>query len=156
MKLRTFLTCLIALMAGASLIFASGAAAQSSNGAIAGTILDKTGAAVPKATVKASSAQFGEVPREATTDSAGGYRIESLLPGTYMVTVTAPGFDELKIQDVQVKGSLTVTANGTLEVSSVKNSILVEASAAQELQTESGSLGAEISNKEIENLPFTT
>jgi len=62
----------------------------------------------------------------------------------------------LKIQDVQVKGSLTVTANGTLEVSSVKNSILVEASAAQELQTESGSLGAEISNKEIENLPFTT
>ena len=82
MKLRNLLTCLIALMAGASLIFARSVAAQSSNGAIAAPILDKTAEAVPKATVKVSSAQYGEVPREATTESAGGYRIDSVLPGT--------------------------------------------------------------------------
>jgi len=156
MKLGMFLNFIIGMVFAAALVFANNVCAQTSNGTIVGTITDKSGAAVPKATVKVSSAQYGDVPREATTDAAGGYRIESLLPGTYTVTVSAQGFDELKIQDVQVKGSLIVNASGTLEVSSVKNSILVEASAAQELQTETGSLGAEISNKEIANLPFTT
>jgi len=154
MKLRKVFSCVFALVFGAALIFCSNAAAQTSNGTIVGTITDKTGAAVPKATVKVSSPQFGDVPRVETTDSAGGYRFESLLPGTYMVTVTAAGFDELKIQDIQVKGSSIVNASGVLEVSSVKNSILVEASAAQELQTETGSLGAEISSAEIANLPI--
>jgi outer membrane receptor protein involved in Fe transport len=156
MKLGKFLTCVFALVFGAALIFANNVSAQTSTGTIVGTITDKTGAAVPKATVKVSSEQFGEVPRVATTDSAGGYRFESLLPGTYTVTVTLAGFDELKIQDVQVKGSLIVNASAVLEVSSVKNSILVEASAAQELQTETGSLGGEVSNKEISSLPFNT
>lgn len=156
MKLRNLLIWLAAIVAVGSLIFAGSTTAQTSNGTIAGTILDKTGAAVPKATVKVSSVQFGEVPRAEITDAAGGYRFESLLPGTYTVTVTAAGFDELKIQNVQVKGSLTVNASGTLEVSSVKNSIVVEASAAQELQTESGSLGGEISKEEIQNLPINS
>jgi len=154
MKLRNLLTYIIALVVYGSLIFAGSTAAQTSNGTIVGTITDKTGAAVANASVKVASQQFGEVPRAATTDSAGGYRFESLLPGTYTVKVTAAGFDELKIQNVQVKGSLTVSASGSLEVSSVKNSVLVEASAAQELQTETGALGAEISTKEIANLPI--
>src|SRR5580700_1032285 len=156
MKLRNLLTWLFTTIVAASMIFASGAAAQTSNGTIVGTITDKTGAAVANASVKAWSQQFGDVPRVATTDTAGGYRFESLLPGTYTVTISASGFDELRIQNVQVKGSLTVSASGTLEVSSVKNSILVEASAAQELQTESGSLGGEISRVEITNLPIST
>src|SRR4029077_16223742 len=154
MKLLDRLARPVVLLLGLLLVFAGNAFAQTSNGTIAGTIMDKTGAAIPQATVKVSSEQYGEVPRAATTDSAGGYRIESLLPGTYAVTVTAAGFDELKIQNVQVRGSFTVTANGTLEVSSVKNSILVEASAAQELQSETGALGAEISSAEIANLPI--
>src|SRR4029077_17756290 len=54
------------------------------------------------------------------------------------------------------KGSLLVTANATLEISGVSSTVMVEASAAQELQTESGSLGAEISSKEIANLPILT
>ena len=81
MKLRNLLTSLFALISAASMIFASGAVAQTSNGTIVGTITDKTGAAVANASVRASSQQFGEVPRVATTDTAGGYRFESLLPG---------------------------------------------------------------------------
>ena len=143
------------VLLSAMLLFQVGrTAGQTSNGTIVGTITDKTGAAVPKATVKVASEQYGEVPRAVTTDAAGSYRFESLLPGTYEVTVTAEGFDELKIRNVQVKGSLEVTASGVLEVSGVRNTITVEASAAQELQTESGALGAEVSNAEISNLPF--
>jgi len=44
--------------------------------------------------------------------------------------------------------------NATLEVGSVANTVLVEASTGQELQTESGSLGSQISQEEIVSLPI--
>jgi outer membrane receptor protein involved in Fe transport len=156
MKLRDFFNYLLAMVLAASILSPGSTKAQTSTGTIAGTIFDKSGGAVANATVKVSSTQYGEVPRAVTTDSVGAYRFEALLPGTYTVIVSASGFDELRIQDVQVKGSLTVNASGTLDVSSVKNSILVEASASQELQTESGSLGGEISRAEITNLPISS
>jgi Carboxypeptidase regulatory-like domain/TonB-dependent Receptor Plug Domain len=140
----------------AMVILLTSAHAQTSTGTIVGTVVDKSGAAVPNATVKASSAEFGKDLRTTTTDSAGGYRLESLLPGIYTVTVEASGFNKVDMSKVQVKGSLLVTANVTLDVSGLSSTVLVEASAGQELQTESGSLGAEISTQEITNIPVLT
>ena len=137
-------------------LFLSPAHAQTSNGTIVGTITDQSGGPVPNATVKASSAEFGRDLRTTTTDSTGGYQLESLLPGTYTITVEASGFTKVEVGNIQVKGSLRVTANATLGISTVSSTILVEASAAQELQTASGSLGAEISTQEIANLPIFT
>jgi outer membrane receptor protein involved in Fe transport len=153
MKLRNLLTCLFALMLGASFIFAGSAAAQTSNGTIVGTIIDKTGAAVPNAKVTAASKELG-VTRNTVTDSTGSYRLENLPPGTYAVSIEASGFSLSQLTDIHVKGSFEVSANATLEVGSVSNTVLVEASAAQELQTESGALGAEISQQEVHDLPF--
>lgn len=127
--------------------------AQTSNGTIAGGMTDKTGAAVPSATVTASSTEVGE-KRSATTDGVGTYRIESLLPGRYLVVVTASGFAELKISNVDVKASLTTTVNGVLEVASVAATITVEAGTGQELQTQSGDITHSISKVEIQNLPI--
>lgn len=143
----------IAVAMFAMLVVLASAHAQTSTGAIVGTVVDKQGGAIPNATVKASSVQFGKDLRTTTTDSAGGYRLESLLPGVYTVTVDASAFSKVEVSNIQVKGSLLVTANVTMDISGVSSSILVEASAAQELQTESGSLGAEISKQEIANLP---
>ena len=126
--------------------------AQTSNGTIAGTMTDKTGGAVPKATVAASSQEVGE-KRSTVTDSVGTYRIESLLPGKYLVIVTAPGFAVLKISNVEVKASFTTTVNGVLEVGSVAATVTVESSTEQELQTQSGELSHNISTAEINNLP---
>src|ERR1700687_3035728 len=66
--------------------------AQTSNGTIAGTITDKTGGAVVKATVAATSQDLGKTLGTAITDSTGGYRIDALFPGKYTVKVTATGF----------------------------------------------------------------
>src|SRR5229473_4528597 len=59
--------------------------AQTSNGTIAGTISDKTGGAVVKATVSATSQDLGKTLGTAVTDSSGGYRIDALFPGKYTV-----------------------------------------------------------------------
>jgi outer membrane receptor protein involved in Fe transport len=127
--------------------------AQTSNGTIVGTVTDKSGAAVPKAKVTASSRDLG-VTRDTITDSTGSYRLENLTPGTYTVSVEASGFSLLQLTEIHVKGSLEVSANANLDVGTVTNTVLVEASAAQELQTESGALGAEISQQEVHDLPF--
>jgi outer membrane receptor protein involved in Fe transport len=132
---------------------ACSASAQTSNGTIVGTVLDKSGLAVPKAKVIGSSTELGVV-REFTTDSTGSYRLENLPPGHYSVTVEAAGFSKFEIANVAVKGSLEVTVNANLEIGSVANTITVEAGAAQELQTETGSLGAEISQQEVHDLPI--
>src|SRR3989441_7126506 len=127
--------------------------AQTSNGAIAGVISDKTGAVVPKATVSATSVGMGE-KREATTDSIGSYRIEALIPGKYVVVVTAPGFAELKVSNIDVKVSLRATVNGTLEISKVGVTFTVEATQEQELHTQSAELSANITSQEIANIPI--
>jgi len=114
--------------------------AQTSNGTLVGSVVDPTGAVVQKATVSAISSQYGQ-PHETHTDSAGTYRLESLQPGVYVVTVAAPGFEILTVSGVVINGSLATTINGKLGLAAARQSIEVRASAAQVIDTQSGQLG---------------
>jgi hypothetical protein len=129
--------------------------AQTSNGTIAGTITDKSGAAIVKATVSATSQDLGKTLGTAVTDGTGGYRIEALFPGKYTVSVKAPGFSELKVSDVDVRGSYVSTVSGVLDVGAVTSTVTVEASIGQELQTQSGEISRSFGEAEITNLPYS-
>jgi Carboxypeptidase regulatory-like domain/TonB-dependent Receptor Plug Domain len=135
-------------------LFISGAAwAQTSNGTLAGSVVDPTGAVVTKATVSAVSSQYGQ-PHEARTDSVGTYRMEGLQPGVYAVTVTAPGFEALTVTGVVINGSLTTTINGRLKLAAAVQTIEVQANAGQAIDTQSGQLGENISRQEVAQLPY--
>ncbi len=129
--------------------------AQSSDGTLAGVVTDETGAAIPNATVKAISAQYGAL-HQTVTDGVGAYRMDALQPGTYSVTFSAPGFAELQVGSVILNGSVTTTVNGDLKVGATSKTIVVEATAGQAIDTQSGQLGESLGTHEIENLPFTT
>lgn len=129
--------------------------AQSSDGTLAGTVTDESGAAVPKAAVKAISAQYGTL-HETVSDDVGAYRMDALQPGTYSVTFDAPGFAELQVAGVILNGSVTTTVNGNLKVGTTSKTVVVEASAAQVIDTQSGQLGESLGRHEIENLPFAS
>jgi hypothetical protein len=146
---------LFALICVVGLALVPSLKAQTSNGTIAGTITDKTGAAVIKATVTATSQDLGTTLGTAITDGSGGYRIDALVPGKYTVNIKAAGFSEMKFPNVDVRGSYTSTVNAELEVGSVSATIVVEASAVQELQTQSGDLSKAFSGPEIDNLPYS-
>jgi hypothetical protein len=154
MTLRTIRTRSFALLLGVLLVFAGNAFAQSSNGSIVGTVTDKTGGAVANASIKVVSIDRGGETHNATTDSSGTYRLSSLLPGRYRVTIEASGFASTVINDLDVRGSLETTASAVLEISSAVSTITVEASAGQELQTQSGEISANISTTEVINLPY--
>ena len=136
------------------LISVANSFAQSSNGTITGTVTDRSGGAIKDATVTVSSIDRGGESQTATTDSAGSYRVGSLLPGKYRVSIEAPGFSVTVINDLNVRGSLETTASAQLELSAASATITVEATAAQELQKQSGDLSANISSNEVENLPY--
>jgi Carboxypeptidase regulatory-like domain len=135
-------------------VFISGAAwAQTSNGTLVGSVVDPTGAVVAKANVSAVSSQYGQ-PHETHTDSVGTYRLESLQPGIYAVSIAAPGFDTLSVSGVVINGSLTTTINGKLKLAAAVQTIEVEATAGQVIDTQSGQLGENISQQEVAQLPY--
>jgi hypothetical protein len=77
-----------------------------------GTVVDEKGALI----VDASIALDGSGHRYSTrTDKQGQYRIVAVLPGTYTLTVTAPGFSEIT-QAIELMTSRPVTHDITLNI----------------------------------------
>ena len=109
------------------LLFALPASAQQGSG-IAGTARDDSGAVMPGVTVEASSPALIEKVRSAVTDGSGQYRIVNLVPGTYTVTFTLPGFSTLKRDGVELTTNFTATVNAELKVGSLEESITVSGS----------------------------
>ena len=97
----------------------------SAQAAIAGVVRDASGAVLPGVTVEASSPVLIEKVRSATTDGTGQYRITSLPPGTYSVTMTLPGFSTVKRENLDVAGEGIITVNGELRVGGVQETITV-------------------------------
>jgi hypothetical protein len=147
---------LIAILAVAALSMFDGAAlAQATNGTIAGSIVDPTQAVVVGATVTATSLQTNDV-RTATTNKVGGYRIESVLPGTYRIEVAAPGFATTTVPSTVVNTSVITSVNVKLTLGSAATTVEVSAEAVAELKTDSGELSETISETEMNNLPISS
>lgn len=127
--------------------------AQSSNGTIAGTVTDPKDAVVPRADVRVVSPEFGSV-HQTRADSIGTFRLESLQPGTYTVTISSSGFADLAITNVVVNGSLTTTLNAKLQLAVTQQTVEIVAPAAQIIDTQSGEMGGTLNQQELVQLPF--
>jgi adenine-specific DNA methylase len=71
------------------------------NQAIVGSVVDSSGAVVPKATVTATN-QDTQLTRSATANESGNYVISDLPIGFYSVTASAAGFKKYTIDRVEV------------------------------------------------------
>src|SRR5947209_13939397 len=76
--------------------------AQQVFGRIFGTVTDATGGAVPNATVTITDQNKGTT-FDTTTNESGNYEKGQLIPGTYSVTVQAPGFNKATAKDITVQ-----------------------------------------------------
>src|ERR1700704_1089487 len=66
-------------------------AQSTTDGAIGGTVMDPSGAAVPHASITAKNIATG-ASATGSTDDGGRYQIIHLQPGVYSVEVSASGF----------------------------------------------------------------
>jgi hypothetical protein len=66
------------------------------NANVQGTVLDPKGNAIPAAKLTLVNSQTG-VQQQATSDSSGFYRFDSVAPGDYSVSTTVPGFAPITV-----------------------------------------------------------
>jgi hypothetical protein len=118
---------------------------------ISGTIVDTTGAAVVGAQVKATQTSTG-FTRTVTTSGSGFYQFVSLPIGPYKLEVTGAGF-KTSVQEVVLQVNMNPTLNFGLEVGSVQQQVVVEASASM-AETETAAVGQVINDKSVVDLPL--
>jgi hypothetical protein len=131
---------LLAVIGSAQFLFAQG----TDLGTITGLVTDGTGAVVPNAKVVILDLATN-TSRTTATNSQGVYRLFGLSGGRYKVTVSAPGMGTVAINNVQVNGSDTVSADATLKVASANETVSVTGEAPTintENQTISDTLGS--------------
>jgi hypothetical protein len=75
--------------------FFPGAKLHAQTGSISGTVVDPSGAAIPRAQVQIINQATGDLTRETTSDSSGSFRTLNVPPATYKIKVSASGMEEL-------------------------------------------------------------
>jgi hypothetical protein len=116
-----------------------------------GTIQDESGAVVPGAKVEAVNVKTG-IATQTSSDAAGRYIFQSLVPGLYNVNVEATGFRKSVVPRLTLNVGDTVTQVVKLEVGSVVEAVTVEANALR-VQTADAQLSNIVTLRDIETLP---
>ncbi|MGH9916887.1 MAG: carboxypeptidase regulatory-like domain-containing protein, partial [Pyrinomonadaceae bacterium] len=128
--------------------------AQTSSGAINGTITDSTGAVIPGVNIEITNTGTGEKRKISTTET-GSYTISNLTVGVYNVTATGTGFALSTAKDVKVSVAFTTTVNLTLNAAGASEVVEVSSGDAQtQINTTDQQLSTLIDNRKILDLPL--
>ena len=128
----------------------AGAQSGSNSGSITGTVLDPTGAVVPGATVEIHN-PVSHFDRSTTTDSSGKFEIPNIPFNPYHMTVKATGFASTA-QDVDVRSTVRVAVNVSLQVSGASTSVTVEAGG--DLVENDSTFHSDIDRNSFEKIPL--
>jgi hypothetical protein len=126
--------------------------AQIDRASLNGTVSDAAGDRVAGAhfIVVQSSTGLG---RETVSSTSGIYDIPELPVGMYRVTCSAPGFEEVVFEGVELTVGRAVELNVTLEVGSIKQQVNVS-SQSSHLDETSATLGAQTEQRQVNDLPL--
>ena len=117
------------VVVGMFVLMPLGAWAQQASG-IAGEVTDDTGGVLPGVTVTAASPALIEQQRIAITDGQGRYNITGLVSGSYSVTFTLPGFNQVLREGVELIAGFTATIDVELGVGGLEETITVTGAAS--------------------------
>ncbi len=116
-----------------------------------GTILDPQGAAVASATVTVKNAATG-LSKTQKTESDGTFQLPALPPGTYQMTVEAPGFSKAVAEGVVLTVGATLTYDVHLKIGGVRE--VVEVTDRPPLiDTEQSQQANTVDTRQVDNLP---
>ena len=120
-------------------------------GILSGEVTDPAGAAVVGADIITTESGTN-VSHKSVTNGTGYFEIDSLNPGVYTISVTAPGFDNLLRQGVTLQADARLNVPLRLSIGRTSQTVLVTADAAL-LNTEDGSNGQVLTTRQLEMLP---
>lgn len=126
------------------------ASAQSAD--LSGTVRDSSGGAVARALVTIDNENTG-AKRTAVTNTEGIYDLPFLLPGSYRITVEAPGFRLASRTGVTIETAQVARLDFTLQVGPPSETVTVDAN-ANHLPTDNPAVGLLVNRDFVENTPL--
>ena len=128
--------------------------AQSTFATILGTVRDSSGALMPGCVITVENA--GTAFRRSTiADESASYTFPNLEPGTYKVTMMAPGFQVAEYTNIQLLARQTVRIDGQMAVATQSETVSVLADvAAPVITTEVSSIAETKTSRELLDLPI--
>ena len=140
-----------------SALFSSLLQAQNPRGSLLVAVQDSSGARIAGASISVTQEKFA-LSRSAKADAQGETRFESLLPGSYTVTVDAAGFAEKKTAVVVAVSSQPVLVV-TLKPQTVEESVEVRdrgpSLASQPIETTSSTIKTVITSSDLDEVPLS-
>ncbi len=125
---------------------------QTTSSTLSGTILDPSEAVLPGAIVTLTGTENG-VTRTFPTTESGDYSFRLLPPATYTLRVDAPGFKSYQQQGIVLTAGQSVTQNVHLFIGAGAQEVSVTSDAPL-LNTDNANLSADISSKQVVELPL--
>lgn len=122
-------------------------------GSITGTVVDTNASVTPNAKVEVRG--DGGQNFTVMTNDSGNYRVSGVSAGTYTVTVTLSGFRKSVVSNVKVDIGTPATVNVVLSVGDVSEIVQVS-SGGEVLQTETATVGTNISGRQINETPIAS
>jgi hypothetical protein len=126
--------------------------AQVQAGRIVGTVTDPNQAVVPGAKVTVTNVSTGQA-HTLTSNDVGEFVLTPVDPGFYDVKVEASGFQVTNVQKVEVIVGQSARVDVRLQIGQASTQVEVTA-ATPLMNTESGTVGQEITNRQIVDLPL--
>jgi hypothetical protein len=125
--------------------------AQSTFGSIVGTVKDPTGLVLADCVVTVMN-QGTSAQRATVSDASGNFTLLNLDPGTYQLTLQAPGFQISTFKNIQLLARDTVRIDGNLSLATQVESVNVTAEVGV-ITTETSSIAETKTGRELMDLP---
>lgn len=119
---------------------------------IRGVITDQSGAFVNNATVTITNNATG-ISQTASSNDHGQYFLAGLRPSAYTIRAEIKGFEPMEKKDIVLQVDQETTVDFVLHPSGVKETVVVT-EAAPLLDTESSTLGTEVTNEYVKEIPL--
>jgi Carboxypeptidase regulatory-like domain/TonB-dependent Receptor Plug Domain/TonB dependent receptor len=127
--------------------------AQNTNATIRGLVLDPSGALISNAKVLIVNRDTGVTVFNGNSDSAGSFVAPQVIPGTYRITVTAPGLKQTVIDNLVATVAQVASVNINLEIGQDTETVTVS-SKGEELDRSTSDVSTLIAPSEVQNLPL--
>jgi outer membrane receptor protein involved in Fe transport len=133
----------------------SPAGAQLTRGTISGTVTDMTEAAILGVQVTIRNLETG-IDRETVSNEFGVYRFPALEPGRYSVEFKLEGFQDRKVESIEVSTSEEIVVNQSLELGVLATEVtVVTAPSGIDIAKADATIASTLDQRVIQELPIT-
>src|SRR5258708_13932088 len=142
-----------AILFSVAIMLAAAAQAQTSRGAVTGTVLDASGVAIAGARVTITGVETG-IRLSMDSNGSGVYRFDSVDLGVYTLNVTHAGFRTYSGTAIGVEANRVTTLDPRLELGATETRVEVSAESSEVLIKDSPLRGGNFQSRTVRDLPL--